>query len=48
MESTSVVRVDEAQVGIPQTIQRVESFLIPESGDTTMGEALGVTISDPG
>ena len=47
MESTSVVQVDEAQVGIPQTIQRVESFLIPESRDTTMGEAPRVTVLDP-
>ena len=48
VESSPNVQVVEAQARIPQTIQRVESSLIPESGDTTMEEALGVTVSDPG
>ena len=48
VESTPDVQAVEAQIGIPQTIQRVESSPILESGDTTMGEAPWVTISDPG
>ena len=48
MESAPDVQAVEAQIGIPQTIQRVESSPILESGDTTMGEAPWVTISDPG
>ena len=44
MESTQVA---EFQAGTPQTIQRVESSLISKSGDTTMGEAPEVTVSDP-
>jgi len=40
-------RVAESQVGILETIQRVESSLIPTNGDTTMGEAPEVTVLDP-
>ena len=43
-----VVQVAESQSRIPQTIRRVESFLIPVSGDTTMEEALKTTVSDFG
>ena len=48
LESTLDVQTVEAQTGIPQAIQRVESSPIPESGDITMGEAPMVTVSDPG
>ena len=48
MGSASDVPVAEYQAGTPQTIQRVESSLIPASGDTTMGEVLEVTIPDSG
>ena len=48
MESASDVQVVEAQVGTSQTIQRVENSLILESGDTTMGKALEVTVPDSG
>ena len=48
VESTPDVQAVEAQIGIPQTIQRVESSPILKSGNTTMGEAPWVTISDPG
>nr|POE76357.1 mads-box protein jointless [Quercus suber] len=40
--------VVEAQAGIPQTVQRVESPLAPEGGDATMEEVSGMTVSDPG
>ena len=40
-------RVAESQAGILETIQRVESSLIPTSGDTPMREAPEVTGSDP-
>ena len=46
MGSASDVSVAESQARIPQTIQRVESSLIPASGDTTIGEAPEVTIPD--
>ena len=48
VESAPNIQVAKSQAGTPQTIQRVESSLIPSSGDTTMGEALEVTVSDPG
>ena len=47
MESTSDVQVAESQARTPQTIQRIESSLIPTSGGTTMVEAPEVTVSDP-
>ena len=47
MESTSDVQVAESQARTPQTIQRIESSIIPASGGTTMGEAPEVTVSDP-
>ena len=46
--STPDLQVAESQAGTPQTIQRVESSLIPANGDTTMGEASEVTVSDSG
>ena len=46
--SASNVPIAESQVGTPQTIQRVESSLIPASGDITMGEAPELTIPDSG
>ena len=48
VESAPDVQAVEAQIRIPQTIQRVESSPILKSGDTTMGVAPWVTISDPG
>ena len=47
VESTSNVQVAESQARTPQTIQRIESSLIPTSGGTTMVEAPEVTVSDP-
>ena len=41
------IQVAKSQARTPQTIQRVESSLILSSGDTTMGEAPEVTVSDP-
>jgi len=46
--STPNLQVAKSQAGTLQTIQRVESFLIPMSGDTTIGEASEVTVSDSG
>ena len=37
----------EAQTGIPQTIQRLESPLVLEGGDTTMEEAPEMAVLDP-
>ncbi|KAL4650382.1 hypothetical protein ACB092_01G083900 [Castanea dentata] len=36
VEFATDVQVVETQAGIPQTIQRVEGSLIPESGDATI------------
>jgi len=41
------VQTTEAQIGIPQTIQRVENPPVPEGRDITMEEALKMVVSDP-
>ena len=46
-EPVPYVSAVEAQSGIPQTIQRVESPPAPEGGDMMMEEAPKMTISDP-
>ena len=41
------VQTTEAQTGIPQTIQRLESPPVPEGKEITMEEALEMVVSDP-
>ena len=45
---TSSVHTTKAQLGISQTTQWPKSLLVLEGGDITIGEALEMTILDPG
>lgn len=48
MELSPNILVVEAQAGIPQAVQRVESFSVPGSGDTAIEETPEMAILDPG